>query len=123
MKWSLMISRWSAVRRRYAEYNGGFDQPGINRANRVKGPFARGPRRMDMTWVTGRIAVGGGIWNQENMAALPRAGVTHIIGMQIEFDDTSLTERVGVQVVWNARDGGFELRAAEVTRRGVAFAL
>src|SRR5207245_9852650 len=32
MNWSLMVSRWSAVRRRYAGYNGGFDQPGINRA-------------------------------------------------------------------------------------------
>ena len=42
---------------------------------------------MDMTWLTDRIAVGGGIWTADNMAAVARAGVTHIIDMQIEFDD------------------------------------
>ena len=47
---------------------------------------------MDMTWVTDRIGVGGGIWTPENMAAVARAGVTHIIDMQIEFDDTPLGE-------------------------------
>ncbi|PYX66214.1 MAG: hypothetical protein DMG74_05145 [Acidobacteria bacterium] len=123
MNWSLMVSRWSAVRRRYAGYNGGFDQPGINRANRVKGPFARGTRRMDMTWVTGRIAVGGGIWNQENMAAVARAGVTHIIDMQIEFDDTSLAAPFGIEVLWNAVDDDFQPKSPEVFRRGVEFAL
>src|SRR5712671_7779704 len=45
---------------------------------------------MDITWVTDRIAVGGGIWNADNMAAVSRAGITHIIDMQIEFDDTAL---------------------------------
>ena len=55
---------------------------------------------MDMTWVTGRIAVGGGIWGPENMAEVARAGVTHIIDMQIEFDDTPLAEKHGVQVLW-----------------------
>ena len=45
---------------------------------------------MDITWLTDRIAVGGGIWNAENMAKVARAGITHIIDMQIEFDDTPL---------------------------------
>src|SRR5258708_22625233 len=48
----------------------------------------RGAFRMDMTWVTGRIAVGGGIWNAENMAAEVRAGVTHHSDIQMEFDST-----------------------------------
>ena len=47
---------------------------------------------MDMTWVTDRIAVGGGIWVAEKMQELVRAGVTHIIDMQIEFDDTALAK-------------------------------
>jgi phosphoribosylformimino-5-aminoimidazole carboxamide ribonucleotide (ProFAR) isomerase len=47
---------------------------------------------MDMTWVTDRIAVGGGIWRAENMSEVARMGVTHIIDMQIEFDDTELAE-------------------------------
>jgi len=43
---------------------------------------------MDLTWVTDRIAVGGGIWHEGNMIEVVREGVTHIIDMQIEFDDT-----------------------------------
>src|SRR5262249_3209404 len=50
---------------------------------------------MDITWVTDRIAVGGGIWTSENMAKVARLGVTHIIDMQIEFDDTPLGEEHG----------------------------
>ena len=53
---------------------------------------------MDMTWVTGRIAVGGGIWNEENMAAVAQAGISHVIDMQIEFDDTPLGHPFGVEV-------------------------
>lgn len=78
---------------------------------------------MDMTWVTGRIAVGGGIWNAANMAAVARAGVTHIIDMQIEFDDTSLAAPHGIEVLWNAVDDDFQPKPPEVFRRGVEFAL
>ena len=43
---------------------------------------------MDMTWVTDRIAVGGGIWTRDKMAQVAGAGITNIIDMQIEFDAT-----------------------------------
>ena len=49
---------------------------------------------MDMTWVTDRIALGGGIWNERNMIELAQAGITHVIDMQIEFDDTPLAARL-----------------------------
>lgn len=78
---------------------------------------------MDMTWVTGRIAVGGGIWTAENMAAVARAGVTHIIDMQIEFDDTALAKAYGIKVLWNAIDDDFQPKPPEVFQRGVDFAL
>ena len=78
---------------------------------------------MDMTWVTGRIAVGGGIWNAANMATVARAGVTHIIDMQIEFDDTALAEPHGIEVLWNAVDDDFQPKPPEIFRRGVEFAL
>lgn len=78
---------------------------------------------MDMTWVTGRIAVGGGIWTAENMAAVARAGVTHIIDMQIEFDDTPLAERHGIRVLWNPTDDDFQPKPASLFQRGVDFAL
>ena len=77
---------------------------------------------VDMTWLTDRIAVGGGIWREDNMIELVRAGVTHIIDMQIEFDDTPLAEPYGVQVLWNPIDDDFRRKPPEVFRRGVEFA-
>jgi protein-tyrosine phosphatase len=78
---------------------------------------------MDMTWLTSRIAVGGGIWNAENMVEVARAGVTHIIDMQIEFDDTRLAEPHGIAVLWNPIDDDFQPKSPEVFQRGVDFAL
>jgi hypothetical protein len=78
---------------------------------------------IDITWVTDRIAVGGGIWNADNMAAAARAGITHIIDMQIEFDDTPLAVPFGISVCWNPVDDDFEPKPAAVFKRGVDFAL
>jgi protein-tyrosine phosphatase len=78
---------------------------------------------MDMTWVTGRIAVGGGIWTAENMAAVAGAGVSHVLDMQIEFDDTPLAARYGVVVKWIPTDDDFQPKPLELFQRGVNFAL
>jgi protein-tyrosine phosphatase len=78
---------------------------------------------MDITWVTDRIAVGGGIWNAENMGAVSRAGITHILDMQIEFDDTALAGPQGIVVCWNPVDDDFEPKPPQVFARGVEFAL
>ncbi len=77
---------------------------------------------MDITWITDRIAVGGGIWIDAKMSDLVRHGVTHIIDMQIEFDDTALAEPYGVEVLWNAVDDDFQRKPPEVFKRGVDFA-
>ena len=81
-----------------------------------------GNTRMDITWVTGRIAVGGGIWSAENMAAVARAGITHIIDMQIEFDDTPLAGPQGIEVLWNPTDDDFQPKPPQLFQRGVDFA-
>jgi protein-tyrosine phosphatase len=78
---------------------------------------------MDMTWITGRIAVGGGIWTDDQMDELVRQGVTHIIDMQIEFDDTELARPYDVKVLWNPVDDDFQPKHADVFRRGVEFAI
>lgn len=78
---------------------------------------------IDLTWITNRIAVGGGIWNDENMAELARMGVTHVIDMQIEFDDTPLAEPYGIEVLWNATDDDFQPKPPELFERGVEFAV
>ncbi len=78
---------------------------------------------MDLTWVTDRIAVGGGIWNDDNMAELVRMGVTHIINMQIEFDDRPLAEKYPVTVLNNPTDDDFLPKPPQLFQNGVEFAL
>src|SRR5437667_8176960 len=126
MKWPVMVSRWSAVRQRYASTDDGGQanrlEPGFARPGGVRDPSLHGILWMDMTWVTGRIAVGGGIWNAENMAAVMRAGITHIIDMQLEFDDTELARPFEIQVLWNPIDDDLQPKGTEVFERGVEFA-
>lgn len=78
---------------------------------------------MDMSWVTDRIAVGGGIWVAENMAKVKDSGITHVIDMQIEFDDTNIAKPFGIQVLWNPVDDDFQPKSPTVLRRGVEFGL
>jgi len=55
------------------------------------------------------------------MAKVAGAGVTHIIDMQTEFDDTRLAAAHGIAVLWNPTDDDFELKPAALFRRGVEF--
>jgi len=68
---------------------------------------------MDMTWVMPRVAVGGGIWTEEKMIEVVCSGVTHIIDMQIEFDDTELAGPYRVKVLWNPTDDDFRPKPPE----------
>ena len=74
-------------------------------------------------WVTDRIGVGGGIWTAEGMAKVARAGITHIIDMQIEFDDTPLAVPHGIKVLWNPTDDDFQPKTPDMFERGVEFGL
>src|SRR5215475_12275265 len=77
---------------------------------------------MDITWLTDGIAVGGGSWCAGTMEKLAAQGITHVIDMQIEFDDTPLGRPLGVEVLWNPTDDDFEPKPAELFQRGVEFA-
>jgi hypothetical protein len=90
---------------------------------KIAGTGKRTARGMDVTWVTERIALGGGIWNTSNMLELARAGVTHVLDMQIEFDDRPLGDACGVRVLWNPTDDDFLPKAPAMLERGVEFAL
>ena len=73
--------------------------------------------------MTKRIAVGGGIWRADDMAEVARAGVTHIIDMQMEFDDTALAQPHGIGccgIRWTTIS---RPKPPEVFQRGVDFAL
>ncbi len=78
---------------------------------------------MEMTWITERVALGGGIWNAGNMQELAQTGVTHVLNMQLEFDDRPLAEPHGIHVLWNPTDDDFLPKAPELLKRGVDFAL
>jgi protein-tyrosine phosphatase len=78
---------------------------------------------MDITWVTERVALGGGIWNARNMEELARSGVTHVLNMQLEFDDQPLARPLGVRVLWNPTDDDFLPKPPELLKRGVDFAM
>lgn len=121
----MTVSHWQAAAKRWWA---GLRRPELSkdgtRASRYQARIlSDGNFRMDMTWVTARIAVGGGIWTADHMADVARAGVTHIIDMQIEFDDTPLAEPHGITVLWNAIDDDFQIKPPEVFQRGVEFAM
>lgn len=78
---------------------------------------------IDLTWITDRIATGGGIWTPANMAEVARHGVTHIVDMQTEFDDTPIAKEFPVTVLWNPTDDDFQPKPPELFERGVDFAL
>jgi protein-tyrosine phosphatase len=78
---------------------------------------------MDVSWITERVGLGGGIWNARNMNELALEGVTHVLNMQIEFDDRPLAEPHSIRVLWNPTDDDFLPKPPELLQRGVDFAL
>jgi len=56
------------------------------------------------------------------MAELVRMGVTHIINMQIEFDDRPLARPYPVLVLHNPTDDDFQPKPPELFQAGVEFA-
>jgi len=78
---------------------------------------------MDISWVTERIGLGGGIWHARNMKELAEAGVTHVVNMQHEFDDRPLAEAHGIEVLWNPTEDDFLPKPSELLKCGTDFAV
>ena len=57
------------------------------------------------------------------MAKVAAAGITHIIDMQVEFDDTPLAGPYGVEVFWNPVDDDFQPKPPQVFQSATEFAL
>lgn len=79
----------------------------------------------DISWITERLAIGGGIWRRENLDAVARAGVTHIINTQVEFDDRTLfgPGENHLRILPLPMDDDFQPKAAELLEQGVRFAV
>jgi protein-tyrosine phosphatase len=56
---------------------------------------------LDYQFVTDRLAIGSSVRTAEAMRELARAGITHVVNVQIEFDNRRLSEGTGVRVLWN----------------------
>jgi protein-tyrosine phosphatase len=76
----------------------------------------------DLSWITDRLAVGGGLWRRENLEEVLRAGVTHIINTQVEFDDRALVrEGDRVEILQLAMDDDFQPKSSELLARAGGF--
>ena len=78
---------------------------------------------LDYQFVTERLAIGGSIGTPANMRELSRAGITHVVNMQKEFDDSLLTDGSGIEVLWNGCEDDFLPKPAELFWKGVRFTL
>ena len=78
---------------------------------------------VDANWITDRIALGGWIETPEKMQDVAQSGITHILSMAWEFDETELAEPYGIKVFLNTVDDDFAPKSPEVLQRGVEFAL
>jgi protein-tyrosine phosphatase len=78
---------------------------------------------LDIDWITDRIALGGWAETPEKMAAVARAGITHIIDMTWEVDDRPLAEPHGIRVLMNSTDDDFQSKPPELFQKGIEFAL
>ena len=78
---------------------------------------------VDYQFVTDRLAVGGSIRTAEDMREIARAGITHVVNMQIEFDNRSLSDGTGVRILWNGCDDDYLPKPPELFWAGVLFTL
>lgn len=78
---------------------------------------------VDANWVTDRIAVGGWVETPEKMQDVAQSGITHILNMAWEFDETELAQPYGIKVFANTVDDDFAPKPPEVLERGVNFAM
>jgi hypothetical protein len=78
---------------------------------------------VDGNWITDRIALGGWVETPEKMQDVAQSGITHILSMAWEFDETELARPYEITVFLNRVDDDFAPKSPEVLERGVGFAL
>jgi protein-tyrosine phosphatase len=78
---------------------------------------------LDYQFVTDRLALGSSIRTAEDMQELARSGFTHVINMQIEFDNRWLSKGTGIRVLWNGCEDDYLPKQPGLFWAGVHFAL
>ncbi len=77
----------------------------------------------DYQFVTDRLAIGGAISSIENMRKIASAGITHVVDLQLEFDDRTIVGETGVEVLWIECADDFLPKPSEIFWDGALFAL
>ena len=78
---------------------------------------------VDFQFVTDRLAIGSSIRTVEDMREIAQAGITHVINMQIEFDNRRLGGATGIRVLWNGCEDDSLPKPPELFWSGVRFAM
>lgn len=74
-------------------------------------------------WVTDRIAVGGRIPDREAMDQLRRSGITHLLSVATEEDDTELAAEFELEFLLNGCDDDYEPKPPEFFAPAVDYVL
>ncbi len=78
---------------------------------------------LDFQFVTDRLAIGGTISTLENMRRIAQSGITHVVDMQLEFDDRTIVGETGVEVLWIECADDFLPKPTEMFWDGALFTL
>lgn len=78
---------------------------------------------VDYQFVTEKLAIGGFIRTVENMRELADAGFTHVINMMHEFDDRTISDGTGVEVLHNPTEDDFLPKHTSLFWKGVEFTM
>jgi protein-tyrosine phosphatase len=90
---------------------------------RIKSFFAATEEMVDYQFITEQLALGGSIGTAENMRVLARDGITHVVNLQNEFDDSLILDGAAVQLLWNGCEDDFLPKPSEWFWKGIHFTL
>src|SRR5215475_1394025 len=93
-------------------HSASFESTPMDRIDRARAE--QNQNQVDANWITERIALGGWIETPEKMQDVAHAGITHILNMSWEFDETRLAAPYRISVFRNHVDDDFAPKSPEV---------
>jgi protein-tyrosine phosphatase len=78
---------------------------------------------VDYQFVTEQLAIGGAIGTAENMRELAASGITHVVNVQKEFDDSSIADGCAIEILWVGCEDDFLPKPSALFQKAVEFTL